>query len=61
MFQSYGGYLTASVLGRGSEVFECGMSVAPVTAWTYYGKQGLQSNVRFPWQHNNLPLSFTSF
>ncbi|XP_052237894.1 dipeptidyl peptidase 4-like [Dreissena polymorpha] len=33
---SYGGYLTASVLGRGSEVFDCGMSVAPVTAWTYY-------------------------
>ncbi|XP_060074299.1 dipeptidyl peptidase 4-like isoform X2 [Ylistrum balloti] len=33
---SYGGFLTASVLGRGTETFGCGISVAPVTDWHYY-------------------------
>ncbi|KAK3083443.1 hypothetical protein FSP39_022859 [Pinctada imbricata] len=33
---SYGGYLTTSVLGRGTETFQCGISVAPVTDWIYY-------------------------
>ena len=37
LFQSYGGYLTASILGRASGVFSCGISVAPVTHWKYYG------------------------
>ena len=37
MFQSYGGFLTSAVLGRGSGVFDCGMAVAPVTDWRYYG------------------------
>ena len=36
--QSYGGFLSASVIGRGSEEFNCGLSVAPVTDWRYYGK-----------------------
>jgi len=38
--QSYGGFLSASVIGRGSEEFNCGLSVAPVTDWRYYGKPG---------------------
>lgn len=35
--QSYGGYVTSMVLGSGSGVFKCGMAVAPVSKWTYYG------------------------
>ncbi|XP_052674491.1 dipeptidyl peptidase 4-like isoform X7 [Crassostrea angulata] len=33
---SYGGYTTASVIGQGDGLFECGISVAPVTDWHYY-------------------------
>lgn len=36
--QSYGGYVTSMVLGAGSGVFKCGMAVAPVSKWEYYGK-----------------------
>uniref|UniRef100_A0A672NTX9 Dipeptidyl peptidase 4-like n=1 Tax=Sinocyclocheilus grahami TaxID=75366 RepID=A0A672NTX9_SINGR len=34
---SYGGYVTSMVLGAGSGVFKCGMAVAPVSKWEYYG------------------------
>ncbi|MFT7818067.1 dipeptidyl peptidase 4-like [Arapaima gigas] len=34
---SYGGYVTSMVLGAGSGVFTCGMAVAPVSKWEYYG------------------------
>ena len=35
---SYGGFAAASVLAKDTEdVFKCGMSVAPVTNWIYYG------------------------
>uniref|UniRef100_A0A671T5T1 Dipeptidyl peptidase 4-like n=1 Tax=Sinocyclocheilus anshuiensis TaxID=1608454 RepID=A0A671T5T1_9TELE len=34
---SYGGYVTSMVLGAGSGVFKCGMAVAPVSKWNYYG------------------------
>lgn len=37
LFKSYGGYTTASVIGQGDGLFECGISVAPVTDWHYYG------------------------
>ncbi|XP_071103591.1 dipeptidyl peptidase 4-like isoform X6 [Haliotis cracherodii] len=33
---SYGGFLTLSALGRGTETFPCGIAVAPVTDWIYY-------------------------
>ncbi|XP_041374304.1 dipeptidyl peptidase 4-like isoform X3 [Gigantopelta aegis] len=33
---SYGGFLALSVLGRGTGIFPCGISVAPVTDWIYY-------------------------
>ena len=35
--QSYGGYVTSMALGAGSGVFKCGMAVAPVSKWEYYG------------------------
>uniref|UniRef100_A0A8C4IAC5 Dipeptidyl peptidase 4 n=1 Tax=Dicentrarchus labrax TaxID=13489 RepID=A0A8C4IAC5_DICLA len=34
---SYGGYVTSMALGSGSGVFKCGMAVAPVSKWDYYG------------------------
>uniref|UniRef100_A0A673A3P3 Dipeptidyl peptidase 4-like n=1 Tax=Sphaeramia orbicularis TaxID=375764 RepID=A0A673A3P3_9TELE len=34
---SYGGYVTSMALGAGSGVFKCGMAVAPVSKWKYYG------------------------
>lgn len=37
LLQSYGGYVTSMVLGAGSGVFKCGMAVAPVSKWEYYG------------------------
>lgn len=37
ILQSYGGYVTSMVLGAGSGVFKCGMAVAPVSKWNYYG------------------------
>lgn len=38
---SYGGYATAMALATDSKtepVFECGISVAPVTSWLFYGE-----------------------
>uniref|UniRef100_A0A7M4FPZ2 Dipeptidyl peptidase 4 n=1 Tax=Crocodylus porosus TaxID=8502 RepID=A0A7M4FPZ2_CROPO len=34
---SYGGYVTSMVLGSGSGVFKCGIAVAPVSRWQFYG------------------------
>lgn len=35
---SYGGFATAMVLATDKDsVFKCGISVAPVTSWIYYG------------------------
>lgn len=39
---SYGGYMTAKTLESDYEnVFQCGVSVAPVTSWLYYGRASL--------------------
>lgn len=35
---SYGGYVSALALASEENVFSCGISVAPVTSWLYYGK-----------------------
>ena len=35
---SYGGFVTLHALGDASDVFSCGIAVAPVTDWRYYGK-----------------------
>ena len=36
---SYGGYATAMTLGKDTDqLFKCGLAVAPVTNWLYYGE-----------------------
>jgi dipeptidyl-peptidase-4 len=36
---SYGGYVTGMALAMDYDgIFKCGLSVAPVTDWTLYGK-----------------------
>ncbi|KAK3607751.1 hypothetical protein CHS0354_040656 [Potamilus streckersoni] len=42
---SYGGFLTASVLGSGKDIFECGIAVAPVTDWRYYGRSEVRLEI----------------
>ena len=38
--QSYGGFVVAHALGDPDQkVFSCGISVAPVTDWRYYGEK----------------------
>ena len=37
--QSFGGFLTTYVLSKNTGVFKCGIAVAPVTDWKYYGKE----------------------
>lgn len=34
---SYGGFMTLMSLANGSDTFNFGISVAPVTSWTFYG------------------------
>uniref|UniRef100_A0A672IKT0 Dipeptidyl peptidase 4-like n=1 Tax=Salarias fasciatus TaxID=181472 RepID=A0A672IKT0_SALFA len=34
---SYGGYVASMALGAGTGLFKCGMAVAPVAKWEYYG------------------------
>lgn len=36
-FQSYGGYVTSMALGAGTGLLKCGIAVAPVAKWEYYG------------------------
>jgi dipeptidyl aminopeptidase/acylaminoacyl peptidase len=35
---SYGGFVAAMALGREQDIFQCGISVAPVTNWKLYGE-----------------------
>lgn len=37
-FQSYGGYVASMALGAGTGLFKCGIAVAPVSKWEYYGR-----------------------
>jgi len=37
IFQSYGGFATSHALGLGTDVLKCGIAVAPLTDWRYYG------------------------
>lgn len=44
---SYGGFSTAWVLVKDvGNVFKCGLSVAPVTSFIYYGKEHVLINIR---------------
>lgn len=52
---SYGGFLTASVLGQqSSDVFKCGVSVAPVTDWRYYDSVYTERYMGLPVVEDNL-------
>ena len=38
LFQSYGGYTTTHTLGYdGGKTIQCGVAVAPLADWRYYG------------------------
>lgn len=37
VLQSYGGYVASMALGAGTGLFKCGIAVAPVSKWEYYG------------------------
>lgn len=45
---SYGGFMSATCLMRGSDVFKMGISVAPVTNWRYYDNIYTERYMRRP-------------
>ncbi len=52
---SYGGYATAMVLSRDVEkIFQCGISVAPVSAWIYYDSIYTERYMGLPTLNDNL-------
>lgn len=51
---SYGGYATAMTLAKDtSGVFKCGISVAPVTSWIYYGNLYIYLTFLYIYKVNN--------
>merc|ERR1712106_309785 len=54
---SYGGFVTASVLAKdadGNNIFQCGISVAPVTNWIYYDSIYTERYLGLPTPEDNL-------
>ncbi|XP_053385906.1 dipeptidyl peptidase 4-like isoform X1 [Mercenaria mercenaria] len=51
---SYGGYLTSSVIGQGTDEFKCGLAVAPVTDWRYYDSVYTERYMGMPTAADNL-------
>ncbi|XP_076446173.1 dipeptidyl peptidase 4-like isoform X3 [Babylonia areolata] len=51
---SYGGFVTLSVLGQGTELYRCAISVAPVTDWIYYDSTYTERYMGFPHANDNL-------
>ncbi|EHA97476.1 Dipeptidyl peptidase 4 [Heterocephalus glaber] len=51
---SYGGYVTSMVLGSGSDVFKCGIAVAPVSRWDYYDSVYTERYMGLPTPEDNL-------
>ncbi|KAA0186174.1 hypothetical protein HAZT_HAZT006020 [Hyalella azteca] len=52
---SYGGYVTAAALARDTKnVFQCGISVAPVTSWIYYDTVYTERYMGLPTPEDNL-------
>lgn len=51
---SYGGFLTAMAIGRGTNVFDCGISVAPVTDYRYYDSIYTERYMGLPTAEDNL-------
>ena len=44
---SYGGFVASSAIGRDEDhqLFQCGIAVAPVTDWSYYGKATITETI----------------
>lgn len=52
---SYGGYVTAAAIARDkTNVFKCGISVAPVTSWIYYDTVYTERYMGLPTPNDNL-------
>lgn len=52
---SYGGYMTARTLAHDNDrVFQCGVSVAPVTSWLYYDTIYTERYMGLPTDSDNL-------
>ncbi|XP_064553901.1 venom dipeptidyl peptidase 4 [Drosophila montana] len=52
---SYGGYMTAKTLEKDDEnIFQCGVSVAPVTSWLYYDTIYTERYMGLPTVEDNL-------
>ncbi|XP_055942974.1 inactive dipeptidyl peptidase 10-like isoform X1 [Argiope bruennichi] len=50
---SYGGYSTIMALATDSQVFNCGIAVAPVTSWLYYDSVYSERYMQMPWATDN--------
>ncbi|XP_053385534.1 dipeptidyl peptidase 4-like isoform X2 [Mercenaria mercenaria] len=51
---SYGGFLTSLALARGTNVFDCGIAVAPVTDYRYYDSVYTERFMGMPTADDNL-------
>ncbi|XP_076313113.1 prolyl endopeptidase FAP-like isoform X4 [Tachypleus tridentatus] len=49
---SYGGYATAMALAMDTDVFQCGISVAPVTNWRYYDSVYTERYMKLPQENH---------
>ncbi len=60
---SYGGYITTLAMTKGSDVFDVGIAVAPVTNWKYYDNIYTERYMRKPQDNpdgyeDNSPINF---
>ncbi|ESO99209.1 hypothetical protein LOTGIDRAFT_226274 [Lottia gigantea] len=51
---SFGGFVAASALGKQTDTFQCGISVAPVTDWIYYDSVYTERYMGLPRADDNL-------
>ena len=58
LLQSYGGYVASMALGAGSGLFKCGVAVAPVAKWEYYGMFQLHPSLHYTSQEHEARLRF---
>ena len=61
---SYGGYMSTLCMTKGSDVFDLGIAVAPVTNWKYYDNIYTERFMRTPQENpagyeDNSPINFT--
>ncbi|MFM2138030.1 MAG: hypothetical protein RJA57_337, partial [Bacteroidota bacterium] len=61
---SYGGFMSALAISKGSDVFTAAISVAPVTSWRFYDNIYTERYMRTPQENpggydDNSPLNFT--